>query len=92
MVNVGVASHMYMQVHDSGQCQCKQDQHYTQAVSPSCNHLNGDGWPALSTGHRGAERVQPKTALARNVRSQVQYLQVIIANKRILAGTKSVLE
>ena len=56
---VGVASYMYMcmQVHDSDQCQCKQDQHYTQAVSPSCNHPNGDGWPALSTGQRDVERV-----------------------------------
>ena len=36
-------------VYDSGQSQCKQDQHYTQAVSPSSIHPNGDGWPALST-------------------------------------------
>ena len=38
-------SYMYMcmQVHDSGQHQCKQDQHYTQAVSSSWNRPNGDG-------------------------------------------------
>ena len=29
---------MCMQVHDSGKRQCKQNQHYTQAMSPSCNH------------------------------------------------------
>ena len=56
---------MCMQVNDSGQCQCKQDQHYTQAVSLSCNHPNGDGWPALSGGQRDVERVWPKAALAR---------------------------
>ena len=46
-------SYMYMcmQVHDSGYHQCKQDQHYAQAVSPCCNHPNGDGWLALSTWH-----------------------------------------
>ena len=37
--------------------ECEHDQHYThdQAVSPSCNHPNGDGWPALSTGRRDVE-------------------------------------
>ena len=52
MVYIGVASYMCMQVYDSGQCQCKQDQHYTQAVSPSCIHPNGDEWLASSTGQR----------------------------------------
>ena len=58
---------MCIQVHDSGQCQCKQDQHYTKAVSPSCNHPNGDWWPVLSTGRRDAERAWPKAALARSL-------------------------
>ena len=49
---------MCMQAYDSGQCQCKQDQHYTQAVSPSCNHPNGDEWPTFSTGRRDAERAR----------------------------------
>ena len=48
-------------------CKCttvaEQDQHYTQAVSPSCNQPNG--WPALFTGQRDAERAWPKAALAR---------------------------
>ena len=56
--------YMSMQVYDSGQCQCKQDQHYTQTVSLSCNHPNGDGWPALSTGRRDVERARPKAVLA----------------------------
>ena len=59
---------MCMQVHDSAQRQCKQDQHYTQAVSPSCNHPNGDGWPALSTRQCAAEKAWLKAALARNVK------------------------
>ena len=64
---------MYMlQVHDSGQRQCKQDQQYIQAVSPSCNHPNGDGWPALSTMRRDAERARPKAVLARDYYSDVQ--------------------
>ena len=46
--------------------ECKHDQHYTQAVSPNCNHPNSDGWPALSTGRHDTERVRPKAALARN--------------------------
>ena len=48
-VDVAIAMYMCMQVYDSGQRQRKQDQHYTKAMSPSCNHPNGDGWPALST-------------------------------------------
>ena len=39
-IYVGVASYMCMQVYDSDQCQGKQNQHYTQAVSPSRNHPN----------------------------------------------------
>ena len=55
-----------MQVHDSGQHLCKQDQHYIyQAGSPSCNHPNGNRWPALSSGRRDTERARPKAALAR---------------------------
>ena len=65
-----------------GVCECKHDQHYThgQAVSPSCNHPNDDGWPALSTGQRDAERARPSAALARilnlfqSVRSFVRLL------------------
>ena len=66
---LGVASYMCMQVHDSGQRQCKQDQYYTQAVSSSCNHPNGEGWPALSNGRRDAERAHPKATLARIYKS-----------------------
>ena len=55
---------MCMQVYDSGQSHCKQDQHYTQAVSLSCIHPNCDGWPALSTGRRDSERARSKAALA----------------------------
>ena len=68
--------YMCMQVHDSGQCQCKQDQHYTQAVPPSCNHPNDDGWPVLSTGRCDAERVRLKAVPARIVYS---YVYIIFA-------------
>ena len=59
--------YMCMQVYDSGQHQCKQDQHYSQAVSPSCKHPNGDGWPALSTGRRDKERTPPTASLAHKI-------------------------
>ena len=52
--------YMCMQVHDNAN---KISTIYTQAVSPTCNHPNGDGWFVSSTGQRDAEGVQLKAAL-----------------------------
>ena len=60
-------SYMYSYVHASAcywPTSVQQDQHYTHAMSPSCNHPNGDGWPALSTQRHDEEGARPKAMLA----------------------------